>query len=440
MKTSTTLNRLPEPGPATTPAAVRIVLAKVGLDGHDRGIKVVARGLRDAGLHVIYGGIWQSPEAVAQATLDEDARWLGISLLNGAHLTLIPQVIDALRRRGLDDVGVILGGIVPPRDIPALNELGVSGVFGPGTSVDEIARFLKSPPTRLNDAVELVSSSQQRDRRALSRLLSLIAEGRQIDTIRDALATCTPGHGQTAGPTPVRTVAFTGNAGVGKSSLIARVVTELRSRQLTVAVLSCDPQSPVTGGALLGDRIRMSGCLPDEGVFVRSLPVPSGSQGIAAHLDLMTRALAGFGFDVVLIETAGTGQGDVAVRAVADSIVLVLQPETGDSVQWEKAGLLEIADVIVINKSELPGAERMESELREHLNLSGPAQRGPNDSRHGSDDVRRGSDDVRRGSPDPAETPDRRSPLHQHLVQVSAARNEGIQQLWKILSGSPIEE
>jgi methylmalonyl-CoA mutase cobalamin-binding domain/chain len=96
--------------PTTTPttgdkptAHVRIVLAKVGLDGHDRGIKVVARGLRDAGFHVIYGGIWQSPDAVAQAVLDEDAQWLGISLLNGAHLTLIPQVVEALRQRGLLD-------------------------------------------------------------------------------------------------------------------------------------------------------------------------------------------------------------------------------------------------------------------------------------------------------------------------------------------------
>ena len=137
---------------AASTKAVRIVLAKVGLDGHDRGIKVVARGLRDAGLHVIYGGIWQSTEAVVQATLDEDAAWLGISLLNGAHLTLIPQVMEELRRRGLDDVGVILGGIVPQRDLPKLNEMGVRGVFGPGTPVAEIARFLTSPPPPVTDA------------------------------------------------------------------------------------------------------------------------------------------------------------------------------------------------------------------------------------------------------------------------------------------------
>ena len=95
----------------------RVVLAKVGLDGHDRGIKVVARGLRDAGFHVIYSGMWQSPEAVAQIVADEDATWLGISLLNGAHLTLIPRVAEALRKIGRADVGLIVGGIIPPNDI-----------------------------------------------------------------------------------------------------------------------------------------------------------------------------------------------------------------------------------------------------------------------------------------------------------------------------------
>src|SRR5947209_14238947 len=93
----------------TTPA--RIVLAKIGLDGHDRGIKVVARGLRDAGFHVIYVGLWQSPEAVLRAVADEDADWLGLSILSGAHLTLVPRVMELLRRNGLNDVGVIVGGI-----------------------------------------------------------------------------------------------------------------------------------------------------------------------------------------------------------------------------------------------------------------------------------------------------------------------------------------
>ncbi len=124
-------------------APLRIVLAKVGLDGHDRGVKVVARGLRDAGFHVIYAGLWQTAEAVVRAVADEDADWLGISLLSGAHLTLIPRVMELLRRQGLEDVGVLVGGIIPEADIPKLEQLGVAKVFGPGTAIPEIVDFLR---------------------------------------------------------------------------------------------------------------------------------------------------------------------------------------------------------------------------------------------------------------------------------------------------------
>ncbi len=126
----------------TTAAPLRIVLAKVGLDGHDRGIKVVARALRDAGLHVIYAGLWQTPEAVVRAVADEDADWLGLSLLSGAHMTLVPRVLELLRDAGLGDVGVLIGGIVPEADVRKLHEMGVAHVFGPGTSLDEIVGFL----------------------------------------------------------------------------------------------------------------------------------------------------------------------------------------------------------------------------------------------------------------------------------------------------------
>jgi methylmalonyl-CoA mutase cobalamin-binding domain/chain len=126
------------------PAPLRIVLAKVGLDGHDRGIKVVARGLRDAGMHVIYAGLWQTPEAVVRTVVDEDANWLGLSLLSGAHMTLMPRVLQLLRQAGKQDCGVLLGGIVPEADIPKLHEMGVARVFTPGTTVQEIVDFLRS--------------------------------------------------------------------------------------------------------------------------------------------------------------------------------------------------------------------------------------------------------------------------------------------------------
>jgi methylmalonyl-CoA mutase cobalamin-binding domain/chain len=122
---------------------LRIVLAKVGLDGHDRGIKVVARALRDAGMHVIYAGLWQTPEAVARTVAEEDADWLGLSLLSGAHLTLVPRVMEALRENNLGQVNVMLGGIIPETDIPRLQAMGIAQVFGPGTSLDDIVAYLK---------------------------------------------------------------------------------------------------------------------------------------------------------------------------------------------------------------------------------------------------------------------------------------------------------
>ena len=126
-----------------TTSPIRVVLAKVGLDGHDRGIKVVARALRDAGMHVIYAGLWQTPEAVVRTVADEDAGWVGLSILSGAHMTLVPRVLQMLRDAGLERVGLIVGGIIPEPDVPRLLEMGVARVFGPGTSLPEIVEFLQ---------------------------------------------------------------------------------------------------------------------------------------------------------------------------------------------------------------------------------------------------------------------------------------------------------
>lgn len=133
----------------SNPPRIRVLLAKLGLDGHDRGVKIVARGLRDAGFHVIYAGLWQTPEAVVQAVADEDADWLGLSLLSGAHMTLVPRVLELLKEQGLDDVGVILGGIIPGTDLPRLHQMGVAGVFGPGTPITDIVAFLRERGSRV---------------------------------------------------------------------------------------------------------------------------------------------------------------------------------------------------------------------------------------------------------------------------------------------------
>ncbi len=122
---------------------IRVVVAKPGLDGHDRGAKIIARALRDAGMEVIYTGLHQTPEQIVETVVQEDADAVGLSILSGAHMTLLPRICALLRERGLDDVLVVAGGIVPDDDVPRLQEAGVAAVFGPGTTIGEVAAFLR---------------------------------------------------------------------------------------------------------------------------------------------------------------------------------------------------------------------------------------------------------------------------------------------------------
>jgi methylmalonyl-CoA mutase, C-terminal domain len=122
---------------------IRVVVAKPGLDGHDRGAKIIARALRDAGMEVIYTGLHQTPEQIAATAIQEDADAVGLSILSGAHMTLVPRVVDVLREHGADDVVLTVGGTIPADDIPELKRLGVAEVFTPGTSTDEIVDFVR---------------------------------------------------------------------------------------------------------------------------------------------------------------------------------------------------------------------------------------------------------------------------------------------------------
>jgi LAO/AO transport system kinase len=208
---------------------------------------------------------------------------------------------------------------------------------------------------------DLIVRFRKRDRSALSRLVTLVARGDSFPEL-DAMLAGEP-------PCKPRVVAITGSGGVGKSSLVGRLLETIRGDGKTVAVLACDPQSPLSGGALLGDRFRMGSSL-DDGIFIRSLAAPGGRGAVADHLPRLLRLLAHFGFDVVLIETVGAGQGDVGVQRAADTVVLLVQPEAGDELQWEKAGILEIADVVVVNKGDLPGSERTAAQVRGMLDLT----------------------------------------------------------------------
>ena len=130
-----------------TKGKIKVIIAKPGLDGHDRGAKVVARALRDAGLEVVYTGIRQTPEMVAETALQEDVDMVGLSILSGAHMELFPRVVEEMKKRGLDDVVLLAGGIIPQEDIPALQKLGFRAIFGPGASTDDVVAWVRANVT-----------------------------------------------------------------------------------------------------------------------------------------------------------------------------------------------------------------------------------------------------------------------------------------------------
>jgi methylmalonyl-CoA mutase C-terminal domain/subunit len=132
---------------ATSTRKIRVVVAKPGLDGHDRGAKIIARALRDAGMEVIYTGLHQTPEQIVETALQEDADAVGISILSGAHMTLVPRIVELLREQQAEDVLVVVGGTIPAQDVPELKELGVAEVFGPGASTQDIVEFIRGAVT-----------------------------------------------------------------------------------------------------------------------------------------------------------------------------------------------------------------------------------------------------------------------------------------------------
>jgi LAO/AO transport system kinase len=221
--------------------------------------------------------------------------------------------------------------------------------------------------TTADPALEaLLERFARKDRRALARALSWVENQRPgFERLLHAV------HASLGG---AYRVGFTGPPGAGKSTLTERYALLCRARGETVGILAVDPSSPYTGGALLGDRIRMRGLALDEGVFIRSMASRGRLGGLATTSLEAADLLEAFGFDVVIHETVGVGQTEMDIVSAADTTVVVLVPESGDAIQAMKAGLMEIADVFVVNKADRPGADQLERALRSTLALK--AKRG----------------------------------------------------------------
>jgi LAO/AO transport system kinase len=206
------------------------------------------------------------------------------------------------------------------------------------------------------------------DARALARLISLVED--QSPRVRSVIKAVTPGTGG------ARIIGLTGAPGVGKSTVTGALVGAFRKEDRRVAVLAIDPTSPFTGGALLGDRIRMQDHATDDGVFIRSMASRGHLGGLAASAPRAIRVLDAAGFEVIIMETVGVGQAEVAVASHADSVAVLLAPGMGDAIQAAKAGILEIADLFVVNKADKPDAQQVVRDIRTMLALG---ERAPGD-------------------------------------------------------------
>jgi LAO/AO transport system kinase len=217
------------------------------------------------------------------------------------------------------------------------------------------------------DPGALVAAARAGDPRALARLISLVENA--SPGLRDIMRLIAPHTGH------ARIIGLTGSPGVGKSTITSALVGAYRAQGLRVGVLAVDPTSPFTGGALLGDRVRMQGHACDSGVFIRSMATRGHLGGVSWAAPQALRLLDAAGFDVIMIETVGVGQAEIAVASLADSTLVIVAPGMGDSVQAAKAGILEVADIFVVNKNDRPGAQEAIRDLRTMLSMA-PAEAG----------------------------------------------------------------
>jgi LAO/AO transport system kinase len=216
---------------------------------------------------------------------------------------------------------------------------------------------------------DLVVRARSGEPRAVARLISLVEEA--SPQLRDVAAALAPHTGR------ARVIGLTGAPGVGKSTMTSQLVTALRRKDLRVGVLAVDPTSPFSGGALLGDRVRMQEHATDPGVFIRSMASRGHLGGLSWATPQALRVLDAAGCDVVLIETVGVGQSEVEVAGLADSTLVLVAPGMGDGIQAAKAGILEIADVFVVNKADRDGADQTVRELKHGLSLARRERLGP---------------------------------------------------------------
>jgi isobutyryl-CoA mutase len=363
------------------PARLRFVTAAALFDGHDASINIMRRILQASGVEVIHLGHNRSVEEVATAALQEDADGVAVSSYQGGHVEYFRYLVDLLRARGGARIKVFGGGggVIVPDEIAELERYGVERIYSPhdgqrlglqGMIDDMIARCsdaARALAAQPGDDIALALNASARDAaasatdpagavfRPLARLITRLETGAEADALRATFAAQAQ-----ASRAPV--LGITGTGGAGKSSLTDELIRRFRldyDDALSIAVLAIDPSRRKSGGALLGDRIRMN-AIGDWGagsrVFMRSMATREASSEISDALPDAIAACKAAGFDLIIVETSGIGQGDAAIVPHVDESLYVMTPEFGAASQLEKIDMLDFADFVAINKFDRKGA------------------------------------------------------------------------------------
>jgi len=353
---------------------IRFVTAASLFDGHDAAINIMRRILQAHGAEVIHLGHNRSVAEIVDAAIQEDAQGIAVSSYQGGHVEFFTYMIDLLRQR---DAGHILvfgggGGVIVPREIEELESYGVTKIFSPEDGremgldgmIDHMIRAADFDPASLETEGPLGAASDRW--LAVARTITRAEEGLRLDVA------------QRDRPAPV--LGITGTGGAGKSSITDELVLRFLAdfTEMTIAILSVDPTKRKTGGALLGDRIRLNS-LGSDRVFMRSLATRQAHRALSAHIEPSIAICQAAGFDLILVESSGIGQADSEIVDISDLSLYVMTPEYGAAMQLEKIDMLDYADFVAINKFDRPKALDALRDVRKQYRRCHNLFEGPTD-------------------------------------------------------------
>ncbi|MBP5996644.1 MAG: cobalamin-dependent protein [Azonexus sp.] len=342
---------------------VRFVTAASLFDGHDASINIMRRILQSTGSEVIHLGHNRSVQEIVNAALQEDVQGIAITSYQGGHVEFFKYMIDLLKANGGENIKVFGGGggVIVPAEIRELHEYGVTRIYAPEDGVHMGLQGMINEVVQQSDfdlaaagvpaAEQVLAGLKAGDKRLLARVITLLENG-AAPALKEPVL-------KAAAELDVPVLGITGTGGAGKSSLTDEIVRRFRLDQgdtVKIGLISIDPSRKRTGGALLGDRIRMN-AIEHPNIFMRSLATRDTGSEISAALPEVIAACKLAGFDLVIVETSGIGQGDAAIVPFVDVSMYVMTPEFGAASQLEKIDMLDFADFVAINKFDRKGAE-----------------------------------------------------------------------------------